>query len=46
MLRFAMVMVMLFGASSDAFAKLKSAKQPKKVVSSGSTGKAVTVRGP
>jgi hypothetical protein len=45
MLRFAMVMVMLFGASSDSFAKLKTGKQPK-VVSSGSTGKGVTVRGP
>lgn len=46
MLRFAMVMVMLFGASSDAFAKLKSAKQPQKAVSSSSTGKASTVKGP
>ena len=45
MLRFAMVIVILFGASSDAFATLKSAK-PSKVVASGSTGNAKTVKGP
>jgi len=44
MLRFAMVIVMLFGASSDAFAKLKSAK-PSKVIARGSTGNAKTVKG-
>ena len=49
MLRFAMVIVMLFGASSGAFAKAKSGKQTKaapKVLSSGSTGKVMSVRGP
>ena len=45
MLRFAMVMVMLFGASSGAFAKIKSAK-PSKVIARGSTGNAKTVKGP
>ena len=44
MLRFAMIIVMLFGASSDAFAKLKSGK-PSKVVASGSTGNAKIVKG-
>jgi len=45
MLRFAMVIVMFFGASSDAFAKLKSGKQPKSV-SVAKTGQAKTVKGP
>jgi len=45
MIRFAVIIAMLFATSSDAFATLKKGKQPK-VVSSGSTGKGSTVRGP
>jgi hypothetical protein len=43
MLRIGMIIVMLLGASSVAFAKLKSDK-PSKVVASGSTGQAKTIK--
>ncbi len=45
MIRFAVIIAMLFATSSDAFALLKKGKQPK-IVSSGSTGKASTVKSP
>ena len=45
MIRFAVIIAMLFATSSDAFALLKKGKQPK-VVYSGSTGKGSTVKGP
>lgn len=45
MIRFAVIIAMLFTTSSDAFALLKKGKQPK-VVSSSSTGQRLTVKGP